>query len=130
MEQIGTVLAEQKAWGEANAGQVSGYIEGNKVTVQNSGTEAVSMPLTGITGVGSVYGGTQSGWTSAPASTSTYTAATSWPTAPEPVQQEPQGSWVGKVGSAGYLLADWDGTQDVSNMPGVTATLAQGSRYK
>ncbi len=47
-----------------------------------------------------------------------------------PVSKEPQGSWVGQVGSQGYLLADWDGTQDVSNMPGVTATLAQGSRYE
>ena len=47
-----------------------------------------------------------------------------------PVSKEPQGGWVGQVGSQGYLLADWDGTQDVSNMPGVTATLAQGSRYQ
>lgn len=125
---IANVLAEQQAWNKANTGQVSGYIEGNQVTVQNSGTEAVTTPLTGVTSVGSSYGGIQSGWTSAATGTSTYTAATSWPTAPEPVQQEPQGSWVGKVGSAGYLLADWDGTQDVSDMPGVTATLVEGSR--
>jgi hypothetical protein len=130
MAQIGQLLAEQQAWSKANAGQVSGYIEGNQLTVQNSGKEAVSTPLTGVTGVGSAYGGIQSGWTSAPAATSTYTAATSWPTAPAPVQQEPQGSWVGKVGSAGYLLPDWDGVQDLSNMPGVTTSLLQGSRYQ
>jgi hypothetical protein len=130
MAQIGELLAEQGTWSKAIAGQVSGYIEGNQVTVQNGGTEAVNTPLTGVTGVGSTYGGTQSGWTSAASGNSTYTAPTSWPTTPEPVQQEPQGSWVGKVGSQGYLLADWDGAQDVSNMPGVTASLSQGSRYQ
>jgi hypothetical protein len=128
--QIGQLLLEQQAWSKANASQVSGYIEGNQVTVQNSGTGAVNLPLTGIPSVGSAYGGIQSGWTSAPAASSTYTAVTSWPTASAPVQQEPQGSWVGKVGSAGYLLADWDGAQDLSNMPGVTASLIQGSRYQ
>jgi hypothetical protein len=46
------------------------------------------------------------------------------------VQQEPQGSWVGKEGSAGYLLAGWDGVQDVSDLPNVTTTLVQGSRYE
>lgn len=130
MAQIGELLVEQQAWSAANASQVSGYIEGSKVTLENSGAAAVSTPLTGVTGVGTSYGGTQSGWTSAPTATSTYTAATAWPTSPEPVQQEPQGSWVGKVGSAGYLLANWDGSQDVSNMPGVTASLLQGSRYE
>ncbi len=129
MAQIGTLLAQQEAWSKVNAGQVSGYIEGNQVTLQNSGS-AVNAPLTGVTGVGSVYGGIQSGWTSAPAATSTYTAATTWPAAPATVQQEPQGSWVGKVGSAGYLLPDWDGAQDLSNMPGVTASLQQGGRYQ
>ena len=46
------------------------------------------------------------------------------------VQQEPQGSWVGKVGSAGYLLAGWSGAQDASDLPGVTANLVQGSRWR
>jgi uncharacterized protein YaaQ len=130
MAQIGEILARQEAWSTASASQVSGYIEGGQVTLQNSGTGAVNTPLTGVTGVGSVYGGIQSGWTSVPAATSTYTATTPWPTAPAPVQQEPQGSWFGKLGSAGYLLAGWDGAQDVSDMPGVTASLVQGSRYE
>lgn len=51
------------------------------------------------------------------------------PAAPT-VSGEPQGSWAGHVGSAGYLLPDWDGTQDVSNLPNVTTELAQGSRYR
>jgi hypothetical protein len=46
------------------------------------------------------------------------------------VTSEPQGNWSGTVGSAGYLLPDWDGSQDVSNMPGVTPDLVQGSRYR
>jgi hypothetical protein len=130
MAQIGALLIEQQAWSKANAAQVSGYIEGGQVTIQNSGAEAVNAPLTGVTGVGSVYGGIQSGWTSVPVAASTYPAATPWPTAPAPVQEEPQGSWVGKVGSAGYLLADWDGTQDLSNLPNVTSNLVQGGRYQ
>ncbi len=130
MAQIGAVLAEQQAWSQANTSQVTGYIEGNQVTINNSGTSPVNAPLTGVTGVGSVYGGIQSGWTSVPVAASTYTAPTTWPVAPAPVQQEPQGSWVGKFGSAGYLLADWDGVQDASNLPNVTATVVQGSRYQ
>jgi hypothetical protein len=63
----------------------------------------------GPTGLGSLYGA---------------------PAVLPPVQQEPQGSWVGKVGSSGYLLAGWDGAQDVSDLPNVTATLVQGSRWQ
>jgi hypothetical protein len=46
------------------------------------------------------------------------------------VQQESQGSWVGNVGSAGYLLAGWDGVQDVSDLPHVSAALVHGSRWQ
>ena len=46
------------------------------------------------------------------------------------VSSPPQGNWVSQVGTAGYLLADWDGAQDLSNLPGVSATLVQGSRYQ
>jgi hypothetical protein len=128
---IGNVLAEQAAWKAATtAGSVKGYIEENKVTIENTGAAAVNTPLTGVTGVGSSYGGITSGWTSIPVGTSAETAPTTWPAAPAEVQQEPQGSWVGKVGSAGYLLADWDGAQDFSDMPNVTTTLVQGSRYQ
>lgn len=130
MAQIGEILARQQAWNTASASQVTGYIEGNQVTLNNTGTAAVNAPLTGVTGIGSVYGGIQSGWTSVPVATSTYTAPTTWPVAPAPVQQEPQGSWAGKFGSSGYLLAGWDGAQDVSDMPGVTASLVKGGRYQ
>jgi hypothetical protein len=39
-----------------------------------------------------------------------------------------QGNWVGGKGAAGYDLAGFNGTSDLINMPGVTATLAKGSR--
>ncbi|MBV9485295.1 MAG: Ig-like domain-containing protein, partial [Frankiaceae bacterium] len=77
MAQIGTLLSQQATWG-ANT-TVSGYIQGNQVTITNSGSGAVEAPLSGITTVGSMYGGTQSGWTSVPVGTSTYTATTTWP---------------------------------------------------
>jgi len=77
---IGTLLGEQSAWKAAqSAGSVSGYIEGATVTLTNSGTQAISVPLTGVTGVGSLYGGIQSGWTSLPVSTTSYSAPTAWP---------------------------------------------------
>ena len=77
MAQIGTLLSEQAAWA-ANT-SVSGYVQGNQVTITNSGTTSVQAPLSGLTTVGSSYGGTQSGWTALPAGSSTYTAAATWP---------------------------------------------------
>ena len=77
MAQIGTLLANQAAWA-ANT-SVSGYIQGNQVTITNSGTSSVQAPLSGLTTVGSSYGGTQSGWTALPAGSSTYPAAVTWP---------------------------------------------------
>ena len=47
-----------------------------------------------------------------------------------PTSNAPQGNWVGVYGSAGYLLPDWSGTQDLSDLPSATATLQQGSRYR
>jgi Glycoside-hydrolase family GH114 len=40
----------------------------------------------------------------------------------------PQGNWRGKKGADGYDLAAFNGTSDLVNMPGVTATLTKGSR--
>ena len=72
---ISNVLAEQSAWRKAaTAGQVSGYIEGSQVTINNSGAAAVTTPLTGVSGVGSSDGGIQAGWTSAPAGASMHGA--------------------------------------------------------
>ncbi len=45
------------------------------------------------------------------------------------VSSSPQGSWTGVVGSAGYDLGGWDGSSDVSDLPGVGVGLVQGSRY-
>jgi hypothetical protein len=81
MAQVGTLLTEQAGWAAANATQVSGNIQGNVVTVSNSGTAAVELPLTG-TNIGSAYGGSTSGWTLAPSGTSTYTALAAWPAPP------------------------------------------------
>jgi hypothetical protein len=49
-------------------------------------------------------------------------------------QSGPQGCWVGSYGSAGYDLAGWDGSSDVSNLSTDTAygpslTVLHGSRY-
>jgi hypothetical protein len=84
MAQIGQLLAEQQAWSAAlSAGTVSGYIEGSQVTIQNSSNGAINAPLTGVTGIGSPYGGVQSGWTSLPAAGGTYSSPTSWPVVAE-----------------------------------------------
>ncbi len=80
---IGDVVGDQAAWKAAvAAGEVSGYIEGNQMTIVNSGPNAVSVPLTGVAGVGSAYGGIQSGWTSVPGQTTKVTTTTGWPSAP------------------------------------------------
>jgi endo-alpha-1,4-polygalactosaminidase (GH114 family) len=42
----------------------------------------------------------------------------------------PQGNWVGAKGAAGYDLAGWDGSSDVSYMPEATTTLVKGGRYE
>jgi hypothetical protein len=92
MAQIGDLLNQQANWATANNSQVTGYIQGNMVTVNNSGS-SVELPLTG-TNVGTAYAGSVSGWTQAPAGASTYTALAAWPTAPTaPVAvQAPTGS--------------------------------------
>ncbi len=46
-----------------------------------------------------------------------------------PCWPQTQGNWVGTKGSAGYDLAGWGGSSDVSYMPDAVATLVQGSRY-
>ncbi len=49
---------------------------------------------------------------------------------PKPsLQSAPQGNWVGAYGHSGYDLAGWGGSSDVSDTPGVSSTLTQGSRY-
>jgi 6-phosphogluconolactonase (cycloisomerase 2 family) len=45
------------------------------------------------------------------------------------VSTSPQGTWTGALGSAGYDLAGWDGSTDVSDMPNSSLSVAQGSRY-
>jgi hypothetical protein len=77
---IATLLADQSAWSAST--NVTGSINGNQVTVTNGGTSAIEVPLTGITGVGSAYAGSQSGWASAKPGANTFTALTAWPAGP------------------------------------------------
>jgi hypothetical protein len=82
--QISDLLARQDRWGAAST--VRGYIEGARVVVTNGGTASLSIPLSG-TEVGTLYGGTRSGWGNAAVGSSTHTAASAWPApapAPEP----------------------------------------------
>ncbi|HEY4280668.1 MAG TPA: hypothetical protein VGM91_20795 [Conexibacter sp.] len=73
---VADLLARQNAWA-AGSRQVTGYIEGNQVTLVNA-AGAISAPLSG-TEVGEMYGGMRSGWTSLPTGLSTHTAALAWP---------------------------------------------------
>lgn len=41
----------------------------------------------------------------------------------------PQGNWVSTYGSAGYDLAAWNGSSDLSSLPGASVSMGQGSRY-
>jgi hypothetical protein len=76
MGQIAQLLGEQAAWSTNTL--VSGYIQGNQVTITNSGA-ATSVPLSGIATVGSAYGGTQSGWSALSSGTSVYPSLVTWP---------------------------------------------------
>ena len=78
MSQMASILAEQSAW-SANT-TISGYIQGNQVTITNNGS-AANVPMSGIVGVGSSYGGTQSGWSTVSSGPSTYTSQITWPAA-------------------------------------------------
>jgi len=45
------------------------------------------------------------------------------------ISSAPQGTWTGALGSAGYDLAGWDGSTDVSDITGASLSVAQGSRW-
>jgi hypothetical protein len=45
------------------------------------------------------------------------------------VSSSPQGNWVSTYGSAGYDLAAWNGTTDLTELPKATVTVEQASRY-
>jgi hypothetical protein len=80
MSQIGDLLNEQSTWASGQ-GHVTGSINGKVVTIDNTGTSSINVPLTG-TEVGSAYAGSVSGWTSAGVGKSTHTAITAWPAVP------------------------------------------------
>jgi hypothetical protein len=72
---IGTILADQTAWASAvTAGTVTATDVNGVVTVTNTGTSAINVPVTAPTGTttggsayGQAYGGALSTWTSVPA---------------------------------------------------------------
>jgi hypothetical protein len=52
------------------------------------------------------------------------------PTTMPAYETPPQGNWTAAYGSAGYVLAGWNGSSDLSALPGgVGETLQQGSRW-
>ena len=81
--QLGELIARQDTWGTVSSGStLTGYIEGARVTVTNTGATAATIPLTG-TEAGTLYGGSRSGWVGAARGRSLHTAASAWP-APTP----------------------------------------------
>ncbi len=46
------------------------------------------------------------------------------------VSKASQGNWVGVHGSAGYALAGWNGSTDLTSLPDATLVLQRGSRYR
>jgi 6-phosphogluconolactonase len=51
------------------------------------------------------------------------------PPAMPPVSSSPQGTWTGTFGSSGYDLAAWEGSNDLSNLPNASLTVAHNSRF-
>ncbi|MFZ1155510.1 MAG: hypothetical protein WAN93_11455 [Solirubrobacteraceae bacterium] len=46
-----------------------------------------------------------------------------------PVSSSPQGTWTGTFGSAGYDLAAWEGSSDLTNLPHASLTVVHSSRF-
>jgi hypothetical protein len=53
----------------------------------------------------------------------------SGPPAAIPVSTTPEGNWVGTYGSAGYDLAAWNGSTDLTSLSNATVNLVRGARY-
>jgi len=96
--QISDQIGRQDTWAAARG--VTGYIEGVRVTIANGTTTRAVVPLSG-TEVGTLYGGTRSGWANAAVGSSTHTAAVSWP-APTP---PPATTLTAGTGFAGAVAA-------------------------
>lgn len=79
MTDAGIVLQKQGAWNQAQqGGQVSGYVQGNTVTITGPGGTSVPVTAPAGTAFGSAYAGEQSGWTTLGATPTTVVL----PTAP------------------------------------------------
>jgi hypothetical protein len=69
------------------------------------------------------------GWPSGAVLSGIFLGDTGAPPGAPTVSTSPQGTWTGALGSAGYDLAGWDGSTDVSDIPNATLSLTHGSRY-
>ncbi len=64
-KQIGEEIARHQAWASIRgSGQVSAYLLDGQIHIQNRTASTVQVPVTGVAGIGSAYGGVTSGWTS------------------------------------------------------------------
>jgi hypothetical protein len=121
-QEIADLLAAQSAWSTNTT--VTGTIQGNQVTIDNTGAET-RVPLTGVPSVGSAYAGSTSGWATAPTGTSTYTAATTWPTSRLMTLNLSPSSVVANgtaTSVATVTLSDADGFAIVGEPPTLSAT--------
>ena len=57
----GLLMQKQAQWAAGN-GQVTGYVQGGKLTLQSNASSTLPVPITGAAGVGSLYGGSTSGF--------------------------------------------------------------------
>ena len=90
MSGIAAILGEQSAWSSAvSAHSVTGSIahtpgaQPDTMSVTNTSSGAVQVPLTGTT-VGDSYAGSTSGWAAVSPGTSQFTTLSAWPDAPLP----------------------------------------------
>jgi hypothetical protein len=84
-KEIALELQRQALWKTArDGGQVSAYLLDGQIHIQNRSSASVQVPATGLTGIGSEYAGSRSGWaTVAPTSEITRPA----PAAGQPVSR-------------------------------------------
>jgi hypothetical protein len=69
------------------------------------------------------------GWPSGAVLSGIFLGDTGAPPGAPTIFTAPQGTWTGVFGAAGYDLAGWDGSTDVSDMGNATLSVTQGSRY-
>jgi hypothetical protein len=69
------------------------------------------------------------GWPSGAVLSGIFLGDTGAPPGAPTISSTPQGTWTGALGTAGYDLAGWDGSTDVSDMGSAKLSVTHGSRY-